>query len=156
MIGPDHDTYSRAIEDLGRCLIVGGRDDDYGTVFFPLTHECQYLVGRRELAVDEDGVGSRGTVSMGPFQSLVQTQPKNESFNSGDDTEVAILLRIFCGLDLAGKFLGIGKELLSLIEERIRLRKHLVLNAHGRDIALFELANQAAHIVEVSISSVSI
>src|SRR5712671_2554671 len=43
-----------------------------------------------------------------------------------------------------------------LIEERIGLGKHLVLDAHGRDIALLELAHQAAHIVEVSISSVSI
>src|SRR4029077_6441041 len=64
--------------------------------------------------------------------------------------------RILCRLDLAGKFFGIGKELMSLIEERIRLGKHLVLDAHGRDIALLKLAYQAAHIVEVSISSVSV
>src|SRR5258708_3587053 len=156
MIGPDHDTYSRAIEDLGRCLVVGGRDDDYGTALFPLTHKCQYLVGRRELAVDEDGVGSRGAVSMGPIQGFVQAQAEDESFNSGDDTEVAILLRILGGLDLAGKFLSIGEELMFLIEERIGLGKHLVLDAHGRDIALLELVHQAAHIVEVSVSSVSI
>ena len=68
---PDHDTYSRAIEDVGPCLVVGGRDDDYGAVLFPLTHECQYLVGRGEFAMDEDGIGSSGRISMGPFQSFV-------------------------------------------------------------------------------------
>src|SRR4029077_9098096 len=143
-------------EDLGGRLIVGGWDDDYGTVLFPLTHKCQYLVGRRELAVDEDAVCSRGAVSMGSIQGFVQAQAEDESFNSGDDAEIAILLRIFCRPDLTGKFLGIGKELVFLIEERIRLGKYLVLDAHGRDIALLELAHQAAHIVEVSISSVSI
>jgi hypothetical protein len=71
MIGPDHDTHSRAIEYLGRCLVIGGRDDDYGTFLFPLTHECENLVGRREFAVDEDGVGSRGAVSMRPIQGFV-------------------------------------------------------------------------------------
>src|ERR1700704_44637 len=156
MIGPDHDTHSRAIKDLGRRLVVGGRDDDYGTALFPLTHKCQYLVGRRELAVDEDGVGSCGAVSMGPIQGFVQTQAEDESFNSGDDAEVAILLRILGSLDLPGKFFSIGQELMSLIEERIGLGKYLVLDAHGRNISLLELTHQASHIVEVSISGVSI
>src|SRR5258708_12386798 len=156
MIGPDHDTHSRAIEALGRRLVVGGGDDDDRTVLFPLTHECQYLVGRRELAVDENGVGSRGAVGMGPIQGFVKTQAEDESFNSGDYTEVAILLRILGSLDLAGKFLSIGKELMFLIEERIRLGKNLVLDAHDRDIALLELVHQPAHILELPISTATL
>src|SRR5258708_17951767 len=110
MIGPDHDTHSRAIEDLGRRLVVGGLDDDDRTVLFPLTHECQYLVGRRELAVDENGVASRGAVGMGPIQVFVKTQAGDESLNSGDNTEVASRMRILAGLHLPRKFLRIVKD----------------------------------------------
>ena len=70
--------------------------------------------------------------------------------------ELIVQLGVLAGLDLAGKFVDVGQVLRLAGDEAVGLGEQLVLEAHADDIALFELADQAAGIVEVAVARVAV
>ena len=126
-----------------------------GRTAAPLGGEGEDLVGGRALAVDQDGVGARRAVRLGPAEGLVEPAPRDERLHARDDREVRIAGAVLAGLDLAAELVDLGQRLV-LADERVGLREELVLEADGGDAPLAELPDQAAHVVEVAVAGVAV
>ena len=103
-----------------------------------------------------DRIGPCGVISLRPPQGLFHAPSGDQRFHAGDDDKSSSALAVLTGLDLSGKFLDIRQRLPLFAQKAIGFRKELVFDANARDIALFQLPDQAPHVVEIPVAGVGI
>ena len=155
VIRPNDDRDPRLAKEYDGRRVVLGRDDEQRREPLPFGGEIEDLVGNGQAGVDEDAVGAGLDVSRRPVERLGATPPGDERLGAGDDAEVWVGLDVLARPDLAAELLDVGQRLIA-VEERVGLRKDLVLDAHGGDVALAQLGHQSAKVVEVAVPGVAV
>ncbi len=156
MVRPDHRADAGFAEHFGRRAVVLGRHDDERPAARPLTRELQNFVGTRELAVNQDRVCAGTAIGFRATQRLVHAPACDQRFHARHNRKILVRLRVLAGLDLAAEFVHIGKRLRFAVNEAIRFRELLVLDTYAGNAALFELAHEAAHVVEVAVAGIAV
>jgi hypothetical protein len=114
------------------------------------------IVGTRELAVNQDRVRTGLPVGFRAAQRLVHAPARDQRFDARDDREIFVGLRVLAGFDLAAELVHIGERLRFAVDEAVGLRELLVFDTDACNAALFELAHEAAHVVEVAVAGVAV
>ena len=156
MIRPDHRADARLAEHFGRRAVVLGRHDHQRPATGPFARELENLVRARQFAVDQDGIRAGAAIGFGAAQRFVHAPSGDQRFDARHDGEIGIRLGILARLDLAAKFVDVGQRLRFAVDEAVGLGKLFVFDAHAGHAALFELADQAAHVVEVTVAGIAI
>jgi hypothetical protein len=156
MIGPDDGADTGFAEHFGGGAVILGRHDDERTAAGPFAGEFEDFVGTRELAVNQDRVGASLAIGFGAPQGLVHTPAGNERFDARDDGEMFVGLRVFTGFDLAAELIHFGERLTLAVDEAVGFGELLVFDTDAGDAALFELADEATDVVEVTVAGVAI
>ena len=106
--------------------------------------------------MNQDRIGAGPPVSFAALEGFGQSPTCDKGFHPGNDAEVFISLGVFAGLDLAAKRLYIFQLLLLALDKAIGFREQFVFDTDTCDVALLQLAHQAAHVIEVAVTSVAI
>jgi len=105
--------------------------------------------------MNQQRISAGRVICLRPCQHVLQTPSGYESFQSGDDDEIIVELRVLGCFDLAAELVHV-RQRLSVADKGVCLWKELVLDADAADFALFELRHKAPHVVEVPVTGVAI
>ena len=104
----------------------------------------------------QDGIGPGCAISLGPLQGLIHAPARDQCLHPCNNAKIRVLPAVFTGPDLAAKFINIGQGLFLAVNEAVGLGEFLVFNADAGYAALFELSDQAPHVVEVAVTGITV
>jgi len=122
----------------------------------PIPSKVRISSAFRKFAVDQDGVRTGQPVRFGSPQCSSMLQNGDQCFDSRDDRKVWGRSGCPCQRLSCRRTPDIGQRLAFPVQETVGFGKLLVLNADARNPALFELAHQAPHVVEIAVARIAV
>ena len=113
------------------------------------------LAGRILLRVHENRIGACVRVTIGSVERLLHTGAIDQRLGPGNNHEVGIVLCSLCCLDLPSELVNV-KQILPIVDETVRLRKGLVLDAHTGDARGLVPLNQVGDVGDPAKAGVAV